>query len=188
MSRQTLITLIVLAIFLASSISLALIPSDTLLAYIGSENAYLLMFALGLVGGFTTFSGIPYHVILMSLSAGGAWPLLLGVVTALGVMIGDSVMYGVSKRASHLVRGRVATILQSVAVALSAHPKLLAPALVLYGTISPFSNDFIVASLSFMGYSYRRIIIPLTIGNMFYNITLAYLGYYYYDVVVAWLG
>jgi len=187
-TRTKLLTLVLLLLFLTVSITVAQIPAETIVDTIGSNNAVLLMFVLGLVGGITTFSGIPYHFVLMSLAAGGVTPWLLGIVTALGVMCGDSVMFGVSKQAGHLVSGRVATWLSTVAEALGAHPKLLAPALVVYGSISPFSNDFIVASLSLMGYRYRQIIVPLTMGNMLYNIALAYLGYYYYDVVIGWLG
>ncbi len=186
--KGKLLTLLLVTIFVTVSVLVSQIPADTIVDLIGEHNAVGLMFVLGLIGGFTTFSGIPYHFVLMSLAAGGITPWLLGIVTALGVMIGDSVMFGVSKQAGKLVSGRVATWLTNVATALGARPRLLTPALVLYGTVSPFSNDFIVASLSIMGYRYRQIIIPLTIGNMLYNIALAYLGYYYYDVIIGWLG
>lgn len=187
-SKAKLLTLLLVIVFLTVSVTVSQIPAETIVATIGDNNAVALMFILGLIGGFTTFSGIPYHFVLMSLAAGGIAPWLLGIVTALGVMIGDSVMFGVSKQAGKLVSGRVATWLTTVATALGARPRLLTPALILYGTVSPFSNDFIVASLSLMGYSYRRIILPLTAGNMLYNIALAYLGYYYYDVIIGWLG
>lgn len=188
MRKSALITLLVAAIFLTTTVLLARIPAETLVGYIGAENAYLLMFGLGLIGGFTTFSGIPYHLVLMSLAAGGGVPWLLGIVTASGVMVGDSVMFGVSKRVGGLVKGGLRDWLESVATIIAHHPRLLAPVLIVYGSISPFSNDFIVASLSMMGFSYKKIIIPLTFGNMLYNIALAYLGYYAYDVVIGFLG
>jgi membrane protein YqaA with SNARE-associated domain len=146
------------------------------------------MFALGIIGGLSTFTGVPYHLVLMGLSAGGATPWLLGLATASGVMLGDSVTYLLSRQAKTAVRGRVAQWLQAVADVLLAHPRLVTPGLVVYGMISPFSNDFIVASLTLMGYSYRRIIIPLTIGNVCYNIMLAYLGYFYYDAIILWFS
>ena len=39
-------------LFLASS-------PDQIIAYVGVENAYLLIFVLALIGGLTTFSGVP---------------------------------------------------------------------------------------------------------------------------------
>jgi membrane protein YqaA with SNARE-associated domain len=52
--------------------------------------------------------------------------------------------------------------------------------------MSPFSNDFAVAPLSMIGYNYWRTIVPLAIGNTFYNIAIAYLGLYAYDTIIGW--
>jgi membrane protein YqaA with SNARE-associated domain len=186
--RQKLFVGAALVLLLSFGVLFATIPTDSIVGYVGVERAPLLMFVLGIIGGLSTFTGIPYHLVLMGLAAGGATPWLIGVATATGVMFGDSVTYLLSHKAKSVVSGRIATWLADVSAVLARYPKLIFPSLILYGSISPFSNDFIVASLTLMGYSYRRIIIPLTIGNMFYNITLAYLGYYYYDAVVGWLG
>ncbi len=180
-----LLPVIAVTLFLGIGLAFATIPTDTIIGYVGIERAPLLMFVLGMIGGLSTFTGVPYHLVLMGLAAGGATPWLLGIATASGVMVGDSTTYLFSRQAKKAVSGRVERWLASVSHVLARHPRLLMPGLMLYGTISPFSNDFIVASLTLMGISYRRIIIPLTIGNMLYNITLAYLGYYFYD---SWVG
>ncbi len=186
--RRILLILGVLTILIVFSYIFSTIPTDTIVSYVGVERAPFLMFLLGMIGGLSTFTGIPYHLVLMGLAAGGASPWLLGLSTAVGVMIGDSTTYFLSRGVKTSVSGKIATWLASVSETMSAYPRLLTPGLVVYGMMSPFSNDFIVASLTLMGYSYRRIIIPLTIGNIIYNIALAYAGYYYYDVVIGWFG
>ncbi len=175
-----------ISIYLVISLALASFPVDTLIDTLGSNNAYFLMFALGTLGGFTTFTGIPYHLILMSLAAGGLNPVTLGICTAIGVMLGDSTMFLIGSKVKETLSPRMQATIEHLSSYLSQHPKLVAPALVGYGTFSPFSNDFIVASLSMMGYAYWRTIIPLTIGNIFYNIALAYLGLYAYDAIIDW--
>ncbi len=177
---------LVIVVFIAISVALALIPASTIVKTVGSDNAYLLMFVLGGIGGLTTFSGIPYHVILMSFAAGGINPILLGGSTALGVMVGDSTTYLISKRVGDTVPLSLKHWLDRVARFLDQRPRLLTPLLILYGTVSPFSNDFIVASLTLTGHSYWRIILPLAIGNTIFNIGLAYLGLYAYDSIMAW--
>ncbi len=177
---------VAILIFVSISVTLALIPSATIVETVGSSNAYLLLFVLGAIGGLTTFSGIPYHVILMSFAAGGINPILLGGSTALGVMVGDSTTYLISKRVGDNVPSSLQIYLDRIAHFVDRRPTLIAPILILYGALSPFSNDFIVASLTLTGHSYRRIIIPLAIGNTFFNIGLAYLGYYAYDSIMAW--
>lgn len=179
-------TVAIIAVYLAVSISLASVPAEDLIDIVGSDNAYILMFALGMIGGFTTFTGIPYHFVLMSLAAGGLNPIGLGVCTAIGVMLGDSTMFVIGNQVKGSLPPRVLATIDKVSTYLISHPRLVTPALVLYGSISPFSNDFVVASLSIGGYGYWRTVIPLTIGNMLYNIALAYLGLYAYDAIIDW--
>jgi uncharacterized membrane protein YdjX (TVP38/TMEM64 family) len=174
------------SVYLIVSVLLASFPADDLIDMVGSDNAFILMFALGMIGGFTTFTGIPYHFVLMSLAAGGLNPVWLGTVTALGVMIGDSTMFVIGRQGKDSLSPRVRATIDRFSDYLLSHPRLVAPALVTYGTFSPLSNDFVVASLSMGGYGYWRTILPLTLGNVFYNVGLAYLGLYAYDAVIDW--
>lgn len=186
--KKNIKVIALLLLFVAVSITLGGIPSDTLISYVGSNNAFILMLVLGTIGGLTTFTGIPYHFILMSFAAGGVNPIGLGLATATGVMMGDSTMFLLSKKVKDSLSPKILDIVNHASVHLSKNPKLITPALILYGTFSPFSNDFIVASMSLMGYSFKRIIIPLAIGNIFFNIGLAYLGLYAYDSMIGFFG
>ena len=179
-------TAMVICVYLAISFTLASFPADTIIDKVGSDNAYVLMFALGMIGGFTTFTGIPYHFVLMSLAVGGLDPVALGVCTAVGVMLGDSTMFLIGKQVKDSLPPRVVATIDHFPEYLLKHPRFVTPALVAYGTVSPFSNDFVVASLSMGGYGYWRTILPLTVGNIFYNIALAYLGLYAYDTIIGW--
>ncbi|MCK0121586.1 hypothetical protein MWU61_13625 [Loktanella sp. F6476L] len=176
----------VVGAYLAISIAVASFPADDLIDAVGATNAYVVMFALGMIGGFTTFTGIPYHLVLMSLAAGGLNPVVLGISTAMGVMLGDSTMYLIGRTVKSSLPPRVEATMEHLSERLARHPRLVTPALFVYGTVSPFSNDFVVGSLSIIGYNYWRIIVPLAIGNTFYNIALAYLGLYAYDAIIGW--
>lgn len=167
--------------FVAVSLLIAQIPTESLISLIGSENAWFLMFVLGAIGGLSTFVTIPYHVVLMSLASAGINPVMLGIATALGVMVGDSTMFLLSKQVQSKLTEKQQKKIEGWSLYIKRHPRLLTPALVTYGTISPFSNDFIVAGLSLMNFKYRQIIIPLTVGNIIYNIGIAYMGLYFYQ-------
>lgn len=176
---------VAVSVFVLVSIAIASIGSEQLIAYVGSENAYLLMFMLGTIGGLTTFTGMPYHMVLISFAAGGLNPIFLGLSTALGVMLGDSTMFFLSKKVAPALPEHVLHITERIGAFFSAHPQLLAPALFLYGAFTPFSNDWVVGSLSVSGYSFRRIMIPLTLGNIVFNIGIAYAGIYAYDAILT---
>lgn len=186
LSTKTLRIILLLAVFIIVSTTISSIPSATLINYVGSDNAFTLMFVLGLVGGLATFTGIPYQFVLMSFAAGGINPIGLGLSTAFGVMLGDSTMFYISKKVKSHLSNKTLDKIDSWALSLNKHPYLITPSLIAYGAISPFSNDFIVASLSIMGYSFKRIIIPLAIGNIIFNISIAYAGLYAYDAIIAW--
>jgi|GEM_PF-649562 len=175
-------------LFILLSIAIAQVPIETVIEVIGSENAWLLMFFLGAIGGLSTFVTIPYQIVLMSLASGGVNPIILGVATAIGVMLGDSCMFLFSKGISQILSDSQRKAIANWKTYLQAHPRILTPGLIVYGMCSPFSNDFIVAGLSIMGYRYIRIVVPLAIGNIVYNIALAYAGLYFYDAVTSLIG
>lgn len=168
-------------LFLTVSITLALISPENIIEHIGTSNAVLLMFIFGTMGGLTTFTGVPYHLILASFSAGGVHPIILGTATALGVMIGDSTMYFLGKNIAPALPVHFSQAVQKIGDFFDTHPTLFVPTLFLYGSVCPFSNDWIVASLSIHGYSFWKIITPLALGNIVFNIGIAYLGIYGYD-------
>lgn len=169
------------------SLTLGVISPEKIIGFVGTSNSYLLMFILAVIGGISTFTGVPYHFILMGLAAGGLNPLLLGFVTAIGVMIGDSTSYLIGKHSSHLLPGKLKKPLEKISLFLLKRPALVSPTLIIYGTLSPFSNDFIVISMGLIGYSYFKVILPLTLGNILYNIGLAYLGLYHFETIQSWM-
>ncbi|MEO1537278.1 MAG: VTT domain-containing protein [Pseudomonadota bacterium] len=185
-SKKIASAVMVVGVYLTISFALASFPADDIIDAVGASNAYVLMFTLGMIGGFTTFTGIPYHLVLMSLAAGGLSPVALGVCTALGVMLGDSTMYLIGSKVRTSLPPRIEATIEHLSEHIARHPNLVTPALISYGAVSPFSNDFVVASLSMIGYSYWRTIIPLAMGNTLYNVALAYLGFYAYDAIVSW--
>ncbi len=103
-------------------------------------------------------------------------------------MIGDSIMYVFGRQARMLISPRTEAVLQRYARYLLAHPRLVIFGLFFYGSLSPFSNDFIIVGLTMMGYRYWHIIMPLALGNIVFNVSLAYLGFWYFEAAVSWLG
>ncbi|MBU3956282.1 hypothetical protein KJ633_07460 [bacterium] len=140
----------------------------------------MLIFILAFIGGLTTFSGVPYHLVLITLATGGLNPLLLGLATAFGVMLGDSTSYYIGYQGRIIIPDRLQKILQQVRYFGLKYPKILPLFFFLYGSLVPFSNDFIVISMGLSRYPFWRVMIPLGLGNLVFNISLAYLAVYAY--------
>lgn len=149
---------------------------EKMISLIGVQNAYALIFILAFIGGMTTFTGIPYHLVLITLATGGLNPLFLGLSTAAGVMLGDSTSYYVGYQGSVIIPRTLNKILQRIRNFALKHPKILPVFFFMYGSLSPFSNDFIVVSMGLSRYPYWRVMVPLGMGNLVFNISLAYLA------------
>lgn len=159
------------------------ISPEGVIGMIGVENAYILMFILSLLGGLSTFSGVPYHVVLIALAVGGVNPFILGIVTAVGVMIGDSTSYYIGYQGRTLMSQRIQNVLEKLSYIKQKYPRLLPVIFLLYGSLLPFSNDVIVIPMGFLRYPFWRVIIPLGVGNIIFNIGLAVIAAYAYSYI-----
>ncbi len=162
-------------------------PEKMILA-IGVENAYALMFIFAFLGGLTTFSGVPYHAVLVMLAHGGLNPLYLGITAATGVIIGDATSYFIGYAGRDIVPQGIQNVLQRFLRFGLAHPRLLPVAFFLYGSLVPLSNDFIVISMGLARYPFWKVMVPLGLGNLVFNISLAYLAIYAYGFLTGILG
>lgn len=185
--KKKLIGVVFLLLTVGLSVGLILLPTDTLLAYIGTDNTYLFMFLIAFLGSISTFASVPYPLILIGLVAAGMDPLLIGIVSACGVILADSFTFVVARKGRLLLSKKLEAAFLSLSIYIEKYPHLLKPGLVAYGTFAPLSNDFAVISLSLMKYNYFRVIPFLAIGNIFYNIGLAYLGVYAHSWITSLL-
>lgn len=155
--------------------------------FIGVNNAYILIFFLALFGGFTMFSGIPYHVILITLAMGSTNPIILGLSAAVGVMIGDSTSYYIGYQGATILPRIIKKILQPIRGFAFNHPKILPWIFFSYGALIPFSNDFIVISMGLSKYPFKKVMIPLGLGNIVFNVSLAFFAKYLYTLLQGFL-
>ncbi len=175
-----LITLVVIsALFYFSS-------AERVVSLIGVENAYVFIFILAFLGGITTFSGIPYHMMLMALAAGGLNPLALGLTTAIAVSLGDCTSYFVGYFGRALVSSRIERALTRLAALQEHHPRLLPAVFFLYGACVPFSSDLVTIPMGLLRYPLWRVIVPLGIGTVMFNTALAYFASDIHALLSMW--
>ncbi|OGI21505.1 MAG: hypothetical protein A2808_00490 [Candidatus Moranbacteria bacterium RIFCSPHIGHO2_01_FULL_55_24] len=177
--------LIPILFFIGFSFVFSYSSPENILGFIGVENAYLLIFFLALLGGLTTFSGIPFHLVLIALATGGLNPFLLGTVTAIGVMLGDSTSYYIGHQGRSLMSPRLQSMLERLSFVQQKYPKLLPIFFFLYGSLLPLSNDVITIPMGLLRYPFWRVMIPLGLGNLVFNISLALVAAYAYEYLQA---
>jgi membrane protein YqaA with SNARE-associated domain len=157
---------------------------EYIIGFVGAENAYVLIFILALIGGLTTFSGVPYHIILIGLAAGGLDPYLLGFVTAIGVMLGDSTSYYIGYQGRALISPPLLERIERWTSIKAKHPHLFPFIFFCYGALLPLSNDIITIPMGILRYSFWKTMIPLGFGNLIFNTVLAVLAAHAYEFVL----
>ena len=173
--------------FLSFSTIFYFLQPETIISYVGVENAYVFMAILAFIGGVSTFSGVPYQLVLVSLASGGLNPWLLGLVTGISVMIGDSTSYFVGKKSRDLISAETFQRFEFIERLYARYPKSMPAIFLAYGSLCPLPNDVLTIPLGILGYPFWRMIIPLAIGNIIFNIGLSLLAVYAYDYL-AFLG
>jgi membrane protein YqaA with SNARE-associated domain len=158
--------LIFIVFILTCSVIFYYSSPEEMINFIGAENSYLIIFILSVIGGMSTFAGVPYHLVLITLATGGANPLILGTAAAVGVMIGDSTSYLIGYEGREIFPGKIQRYLSKIYDFGYRHPKLLPVLFFLYGALMPFSNDFIVVSAGLAKYPFKKVMIPLALGNL----------------------
>lgn len=178
----------ILGIWLAVSFAIFYYSPEGIVDFIGIKNAYLFLFVLAFLSGVSVFGGVPYHLVLIAFAAGGLDPLLLGAAAAAGVMLGDSTSYLVGYRSSAIVPRRAAKHIERLSAWLGKYPGRAPLFFLLYGSLVPFSNDFVGISMGLARVPFVRVMVPLAIGNLIFSTSLAYLSPYLYGVLYPLLG
>ena len=174
--------------FAVVSIFFSIVSPDELITWIGVENAFLFLFALSFFSGVLAFSGIPYHWVLVAFALNGLNPWLLGGVAALGVTLGDTTSYFVGYYGRSVVPHDWHGIIERLNAYMSKYPRLMPVFFFIYGSVAPFSNDLIGITMGVARYPILRVMVPLGLGNIVFNTTLAFLAVYAYGVVETLSG
>jgi len=186
---KKIITALPLIIGIAVSIVfIFFIGPEALVDYIGVQNAYVLMFLVAAVGGLSTFNSVPYLAVLFVLANTGVNPLWLGLVSAVGVMCGDSFSYLLGRSGGAVIPESFQFVFENIKKFALHHPKLYPCFCFVYGALCPLSNDFVTIASGIANISYKKVMIPLALGNIVFNIAFAYVSFYAADWVGGLLG
>ena len=177
--KEIFIGLIVF-LFIIWSILLYNFSPNEIVEYFGINNSYLIVLILGFLGGTSILFPFPYYLFVLTFGAGGANPILLGICAGFGVILGETTSYFIGYHGRIIFSEKY----QKKFNILCKHCNkkintiLLSIVLFLYGAFVPFPNDLLILPLGAARYNYWKLIIPLGLGNIVFNVLLALGGAY----------
>lgn len=165
-------------------ITIILIGPNNIVDAIGEENGYLLAFVIAVAGGVSTLTSSTFTLTIITLVAGGLSPYILGVVGGTGLLIGDSLFYYLGSNVSYLLSGQSKKWIDKLSAWLENRPKWLVPGIVfVYVGFFPLPNDVLTVTLGLGSYRYRRIVLPIWLGNILFTIIVGVLTQHGYQLI-----
>lgn len=179
LKKEIIVGLFVLLFILWSFLLYSFGP-EKIINYIGIHNSYILVMVLGFLGGTSILFPFPYYLFVITFAIGGSNPLLLGICTGLGVIAGESTSYLVGYHGRIILSKNYQKIFNKICMHCDKkiNTIILSVVLFLYGAFIPLPNDLFILPLGAARYNYWKLIIPLGLGNIFFNIFIAYAGIY----------
>lgn len=154
------------------------ISPEEIVDSIGINNGYLVLFLVAFFGGMSSFSGASYIATVLTLAAGGLDPILLALVSGVGISLSDTLFYWVGHHSQHLIESpKILQKLERVSEWLSRQSRLIIGLCIYaYTSFTPLPTDLITLTLGLTRQPYLLVIVALTLGNFTFTYLLATLG------------
>lgn len=165
-SKKTVVYILI-ALLIAWSIALFFIDVGVFIQAIGIQNAYIILFLVALVSGTSFLTSASFYAVFISYANADLMPLALGIVGGLGMTIGDSIYFYVSRKAGDVMRLSKNRTYDRIFKYISKLPHWGVYLFTyLYTSFSPFPNDILMVALGVLQFRYSRIIPIIIIGNI----------------------
>jgi len=175
---------ILILLVIVWSVILYYFPPQTIVNLIGINNSYVLIVILAFLGGTSILFPFPYYLFVITFAVGGANPILLGICSGLGVILGESTSYYIGYHSRAILSNRYQKIFNKLYKNFNKTKNtiLISMVLFLYGAFIPLPNDLFILPLGAARYNYWKLIIPLGLGNIVFGTILAYGGIYGFNL------
>ncbi len=152
--------------------------SEELVAMVGMKNSYYLVFFVALLGGASTLTTASLYTTVVTLAIGGLDPLLLGFVSGVGAMLGDSVFYLLGFQGRQALSEKNTAKIRRFGNWLGSreHGYTVPIVIYTYTGFTPLPNDVLMGALGLAHYPYRISGPILLIGNITRLTLIAYLA------------
>lgn len=178
--RKKIILFSVLAIFLILLTALLyFISPEEIVDKIGVQNGYILAFFVSLFGGFSAGGSISFISLIITLVVGGMDPIYLGLISGVGLAIGDMVMFYAGSKGRELINKKWTEKIDRVASYFKKRKwleKSIPLISYLYIGFTPLPNDILILFLAAIKYPPKKMLVIITLGDMSFTLLVTILA------------
>ncbi|MFZ6050745.1 hypothetical protein [Halocola ammonii] len=144
---------------------------------IGVSNSYLVVFLVAVIGAFSSFTTFSAYPVIVTMAAGKLDPLFIGLVAGIGLAIGDTFFYYFGVSARGVASSKLKNWLSNTLKWLKKKSDLVIQLFIFgYVGFTPFPNNILTGLLALSNYPYRKVALPLILGDLVLPIVAAYLS------------
>jgi len=183
--RNKIFIFTLVLLFLLFWITLVFMVSpEKIVETIGAANGYLAAFALALVIGVSSFTSVSFYAAIITFALGGLNIFLLALLGGLGMALGDSFFYYLGFRGKQAIPEKWEKRAEKISVWICKKPPALIGVFIfIYVSFTPFSVDVLTAFLGLIGFSYKKIILPLLLGHIVFITLISFLAKQGFSIV-----
>lgn len=175
-TKKYLIFLSIILVIIAWITFLSFFTPSEIIVRLGAENSYIIFFLIAAIGGSSIITASSYYIVVPIFAIAGLNPVFLGLVGGAGVTIGDSIYFYLGSKGKEVSPKKVNKKLERIHKSLEKKPKWTLPIFIyVYSGFIPLPNDIMTFLFGISGHSYKKIFLPLLLGNMTGTMILAYL-------------
>lgn len=155
-----------IVLFIASwSILLFYHPPGEIVERLGVRNIYIFVFLLAMIGGVSTFTSTTFYTALITISLGGVKPIWIALFASIGLTFGDLVFYYLGTKGRQCIKGKYAGNVFRLTKWMEKIDDRITMLMIFFYSLTPLPSDIIAISLAIVGFPFRKMIIPLFVGN-----------------------
>ncbi len=177
-NKGNVLFIFLLLFIIGVSVLLVFIKPSEIIDTIGVRNGYIIVSILALLGGFSTFTSVSLYTSVVAFTIGGMNPLLLGLVAIPGLFIGDTLYYFFGNTWNAVISDKTRSIVDRFTNFLY-RPRVYrwSPILIfIYVGLTPLPPEFLIVGLSFSKYPYKRLFVPLILGEFAFVVIVGILS------------
>ena len=126
--RNKIITFTLLALFIiAVSVSVYIIGPEGIVDIFGMRNSYLFILFSAVFAAFSTFTSAPFYTSVITLSAAGLNPFLIGLLGGIGITVGDGFLLYFGKKGRSILNPKTKKKVDILSKWLNKRPKWFVP-------------------------------------------------------------
>ncbi len=165
-TRRYIIFFAMLAFIVFWTSLIVFIGPKELVSTLGVGETHLAVFLLAVFGALSSLTTFSIYPALGTFAAGGMNPVSLGIIAGIGLTIGDSFFFLFGRKLRILFSESSKKRLDKLLRRIEKRPRLMPLIVYAYVAFTPFPNNVLTGGLALTGYRFRKLILPLWLGDM----------------------